>query len=550
MANILKAISSRRIILVLAGILGLLGGMAVIYATSNGPWGYSDSVVYLVSARNLLRGLGLGYFFPSGKFYIVTTSPPLYPLVLAGIGLLRVDLIDAARWLNIFLFVATIYSSAAVFIAFGSSAGLAILASLLVGIFPVMLMMFSSSMSEPVFIFLFIWSGFCLLWYLKYENPRWFILSALFAGLLPITRYIGIAVTLTAVVCIFLFSSRPWKVRLKKTILYGLLAGLPIFLWIAFVYFGVDRSVAGRGLQINGAALPVLFKDFRALFLDTVWKWIPFRKYPSDLPYWLRYVIIGVTVVAVTVVTWLARRRVHKNSLPLKPGSEFQLFTFFGLTTVAFVIVLALTYIFLLPTPDVDDRILLPLYAGTVLCLLGAFACWQRAWFHNGRAFTYHYGKGWLRVLPCLIAMLFIYWYYPQAVSTLELYHTGEGITAFYWRNSETMRAVRDLPDGLPIVSNNAAAILLWADRPAYELMEVLPPEFIEQSTPYGSDTSDRAQAAFRQQGAALVIFEDQFRSQLERAFGEKGLARLDTFFSGLVISGQYADGILYYYPK
>jgi hypothetical protein len=80
--------------------------------------------------------------------------------------------------------------------------------------------------------------------------------------------------------------------------------------------------------------------------------------------------------------------------------------------------------------------------------------------------------------------------------------------------------------------------------------MEDMPKEFINQSTPYGSDMSDRSQVAFREHGAALVIFRSQFQGQLGGTFGEKGLARLKTIFTGLIVGGQYADGTIYFYPK
>jgi hypothetical protein len=61
---------------------------------------------------------------------------------------------------------------------------------------------------------------------------------------------------------------------------------------------------------------------------------------------------------------------------------------------------------------------------------------------------------------------------------------------------------------------------------------------------------SDNSQVAFREHGAALVIFRKQFLSQIEGTFGEKGLTRLNTIFTGLVVGGQYADGTIYFYPK
>ena len=151
-----------RIVLVIVGVLSILGGAAAVYSTAKGPWGYSDSVAYIVSARNLLKGIGLGYYYHSGRFYALTQYPPFYPLVLAGIGLFRVDLVAATRGLSIILFAATLISAGWVFIRSSSSPASAILACMLIGIFPTTLTLFSSSMSEPLFVFLFLLCGFSL----------------------------------------------------------------------------------------------------------------------------------------------------------------------------------------------------------------------------------------------------------------------------------------------------------------------------------------------------------------------------------------------------
>ena len=65
-----------------------------------------------------------------------------------------------------------------------------------------------------------------------------------------------------------------------------------------------------------------------------------------------------------------------------------------------------LTYLFTHPTIDVDNRMLLPLFAGSVMSFYAAWAVWQAAWF-----------KGKLRLLqglPWLIALLCVAWYIPQ----------------------------------------------------------------------------------------------------------------------------------------
>jgi len=67
--------------------------------------------------RSLDRGQGLVYYEADAAFRPITIEPPFYPIALSVIGLFKVNLVVAARWLNIMAFIASI------FIAAGSSTG-------------------------------------------------------------------------------------------------------------------------------------------------------------------------------------------------------------------------------------------------------------------------------------------------------------------------------------------------------------------------------------------------------------------------------------------
>jgi hypothetical protein len=56
MSKIKKHFSLRKLSLAGVFLLALFGIIVVIYATVNGPNGQSDSVSYVVRARNLMRG--------------------------------------------------------------------------------------------------------------------------------------------------------------------------------------------------------------------------------------------------------------------------------------------------------------------------------------------------------------------------------------------------------------------------------------------------------------------------------------------------------------
>ena len=78
MKDIARQVNSySRTILVILLLLGVAGGAVVFWATQNGPGGFSDSVEYIVTARNFLNGSGFGLFTPSGKFVVTDLHPPL-----------------------------------------------------------------------------------------------------------------------------------------------------------------------------------------------------------------------------------------------------------------------------------------------------------------------------------------------------------------------------------------------------------------------------------------------------------------------------------------
>ena len=84
--------------------LGLIGSLVIAYSTRYGPVVFGDSTVYIMSAKNLVEGRGLGVFLPSGRFDPLMIFAPLYPLVISLAGFVGVDLVLATRLLNISLF--------------------------------------------------------------------------------------------------------------------------------------------------------------------------------------------------------------------------------------------------------------------------------------------------------------------------------------------------------------------------------------------------------------------------------------------------------------
>lgn len=540
----MKRPSFRTLCLIALGVLGLIGGAMVIYSSANGPWGYEDSATYIITARNLMRGLGLGYYYPDGSFHVWTIKPPLYSVVLSLIGRFGVDLVEASRWSSILLFAATIFLGGLILIHASSAWELSLPTALLLLMFPTLVRMAGSAMSEPLFVFLLLASLYALLGYFKYRSGRWLVLSALSASLLTMTRYIGVAMIPVGVIGIFLFLPGTWKERFWKAVLFGVLASLPILIWEGWVYFRVDHSLAGRTVQLDWGGMSARLVQFYGPVTSYVLSWMPFGGDILGLRFRWRYGLIFLVLAAGVVVTLLAVRRTQKSWARIRADRDLQLFGIAGLWLVAYLVFLAVDALVANPVPPIDNRIMLPFYAGLVVCLMGAVASWKNAWFGGGRR--------WLNLLPWSVALGLFFWYMPVTINQVMIpEHRGLGQTAYSWKSSETMAALRQLPKNAVIISNDSYAVWVWADRTAYDVIDISSPTFIlKRTTPYGSDLNDPAQIAFREKGAALVIFDQEFPGQLKDRFGQNDPVRVHTLLAGLTLAGKYADGAIYYYPK
>jgi len=531
----MKKLSTKYLILAAIVLISIAGAAIAIYTSANGPWGYTDPVVYISTARSLDRGQGLVYYEADAAFRPITIEPPFYPIAIGAIGILPVNLVAAARWLNIFAFAASIFITGWIFHRYSRAPALGIAASALMCTFPYMVWMFGSAYSEPLFILLFLAGGWGLLAYLQKESPARLLLSALLIGLIPATRYAGIAMVLAGGGSVLLLANgKAWK-RIQKAILFTFLASLPILLWLIWIYFSTSHSVGGRNLDLSLQGLSAQFQGFRGIFMDTVWKWVPYQSNGAMLGYRLRFFLMGVILVGMLGLSILAERHIKKKPAEGAASSGIGIFTFFGLSAVLFTGILLLTYLFTHPTIDVDNRMLLPLFAGSVMSFYGAWAVWQAAWF-----------RGKLRLLqglPWLVALVCVLWYAPLARDEAKFYHAGDGLTAYHWNRSDLIQAVRALPADQVIISNDWELLQLWTGRPIHGFWNTFPSKPPIQATAYGSIPGDPVQAIFCQQGAALVVLNDfrgQFQSRIGKAYDDQLL------FAGLPVYGTYNDGMIY----
>ena len=562
----MKKLSTKHLILATIILLSILGGLIDIYATANGPWGYNDPVEYIATAHSLDAGQGLGYVQGHGRFSPIRIHPPFYSMVLAVIGFFKANLIVASRWLNIIAFVACIFMAGWIFYRYSRAPAMGIITSALLLAFPQMLWMFSSAYSEPLFIFLILSGGLCLVAYLHRERVPLLVTSAVVIGLVPATRYAGIAMVGAGALSVLLCSSGKLGVRIRKALLFGLIASLPILVWLVWTYFTSAHSLGGRSLGLDWNGLAAQFKSFRGLFIDTVGRWVPFQNSRLALTYRLRFVLAGSGLAGILALSIWAIARLRKKTGTAEPRSDLPIFSYFGLSAFFFVVVLLITYLFTRPTIDIDNRMLLPFFVCSVITLFGAFALWQSAWsgdkklaglktaWSTGRQSALRQtvsSKGWNLVfqgLAWLVAAACLAWYIPQAQNMVTLYHKGDGLTAYRWGRSEIIQTVSSLPDNQPVISNDWQLLLLWTGRPIYGIWVSFPKTRPIQTTPYGTIPGDPAQDVFCSKGAALVVFND-FSSQFQNLKGRGSNDQPDNLLEGLKLYGTYPDGNIYLCP-
>jgi len=353
-----------------------------------------------------------------------------------------------------------------------------------------------------------------------------------------VARYIGISLIGAGAVSVFLFCRGKWFGRFKQALLYFVLACLPLAAWFGWSYFGANHSVAGRtSLGLSG--ILGRLQPFRLAMVSTLWGWMPLQDKLAAIPYrgQLAFLILVLLVAAVLTI-FAYRRSAHRTGLQDTRG-DLYILGIFGIFSLAYIGFLAFTTAFTSLPPDIDDRMLLPLYVSNAIALLATFSFWGQSWLSNR--------QGWLKILPWLVAALFLYQYVPVSTAFISIQHIDPGLRA--WENSAIVKDVEQLPKDTPVISTRPNILLLWADRPAYPLTMDFSPAFLSQSGPYGSDPQDPLQMIFSQNGAALVDFND-LSPQFIQKYGKDSAGRLDLLIKGLVMYRQTTDATIYFFSK
>jgi len=547
---------------ILIALLSLAGCLVIILSTRWGPWAYSDSTEYIVSARTLLAGKGLGIYTPTGTFKPLSLHPPLYPLLLSAFGFLGIEMLDAARWLNVLFFGGTIFLASWFVHRLFHSAWLTVLTGLAVLTMPGLVDVFSGAMTEPLF-FLAATLSLGLLAIalsarqetLPASSNRLILFSALAASAASLVRYPGIALAAAGLVGLLCFNHAPLKARLRQCLVFGAVSLLPTAAWLAWVY-AQTRTISSRNFHIP-ANLWETLTPLRLQFAEVLWGWLPFTQFLPVYSYKLaRNLLLGLGflfILAAALSIWKQARQDAQSAGKLSPlGLWVGLWFAF---IAAYLALLVYTFISTTPTPDIINRTLLPVQFGLLFIVLPIGRLITQAWGQPGPTRP---TQAKLRlILPVAAVGAALVFIASNSQASWQIasayYRNGGGFTSLAWQHSLTLQALHGLPANIPIISNRAPAVLLLANRPAYDFCgptkDPYWPCYLESATRYGDLPDDEVQRVFRETGAALVIFYP-YCAPGDSPWSANVLAQLNMVTQGLEVYTSSCNGAIFFYPR
>jgi len=433
--------SARRLAVILA-VLGLAGGLGLAAVL---PWGAGlthDSAFYVAAARNLLGGRGLSVSFDPRQFLPLTHYPPLYPAVLAGVGLSGIDPVDGARWLGAVLFAANVVMTGTLAYLASHSIGAAASTALLFMSAPPMALVHTMAWSEPLFIACEISALLFLACYLKEPHVKLLVAAAVAAALAWLARYAGVALVATGALAIAWHRHGSWKKSLIRAAVFALLGCLPMAAWQMRNYL-VGGTTTNRILMFHPptrASLSVGFDAIAGWFFPTVGSLRP------------ALLIFLMFICAYAFLAW--RSSATGLESDHRDGKVDSLaFLWIG----SYLAVLLLSVAFFDAGIPFDSRILAPLYPP--LLVLGT-----DPW--TGLPASSDKGRR-LRIVGVVLAAIIFCSQIAGTKSSLGLgYHEGIGYASRAWRGSPLARRLTDMRRA-PVFTNAPDAVYLVTALPA-----------------------------------------------------------------------------------
>ncbi len=495
--------------------LAFLGGGIIFFMTSRWGIGVSpDSCVYISIASNFLKGQGLTLTAADG-LVPVTEYGPLFSLLLAWVSsVFKVDTFGGAKILQSLVFGANILLVEWILVEYSRSWRLALLGAFIFMVSPSMLIIHSMAWSETLFVFFLMAGCFLLSRYLESKKKGFLVAASLASGLAFLSRYVGIALVFSAVLCLLLLNKRPVGNRIKDSFLFLVLSCPPMGLWTLrnFILSGVPARGETLGFH------PPSFDYYRwALSSFSLWF------LPPDVDPLIRGIFcLLIFSVFIGGLFWLKNKEV--------------LFPIFAIFSLSYLAAYFLNLV-LFATDPMDDRAAAALFCSAfpLFALLGC-----RLWRENEKKF--------LRAGLILTALFFVTSYSFRAFHEIsDIYSQGRGFSGKAWRNSEIIGKIKSLPEEIKIYSNGSDIIYFLTGKLTRSFPAKGSGSLLHLSDEPARSTYDPEMGALKNklkiEGGILVYFNRVSRTYLA---AEEDLKK----YLSLQLLEKFSDGAIYQPPS
>ena len=223
--------------------LAVLGTICVLFSQSPHGAGISyDSISYISAARNLLEEGKL----VNWKGDVYADWPPLFPLLLALIGIFGSDPLESAGPLNAVAFGLTVFVSVLYLRRRIQSRFLLLWTSVaLVLSWPLATVSFAAE-TEASFILFSLLSLFSFNRFLDTGKRPSLVWAAIFTALACLDRYIGVSVVCSTALLLWWRRGIGVRKKLRDSLVYTIIAMLPLSLWLLRNFLLVGRPTGYR----------------------------------------------------------------------------------------------------------------------------------------------------------------------------------------------------------------------------------------------------------------------------------------------------------------
>ncbi len=445
-------------------------GLALFLTAPRGLATTTDAAFYCQAATTLARGQGVMVYGKDAALQPLTHYPLLYPAALSAGLFLGVSVMDWARYLQAGLFGLNIMLVCGIIFYLTRRARDAAIAGVLGIGWVHFLQLHLMLVSEPLFILLLLGGLWALALYAQSPCRRWLVMAAACAGACALTRYVGFSLVLAGGVIVWMMSSHSLAGKIKAAAVFGVLSlALPAaWLW---------RNMQVTGNPVDGAPglawlpWPVWMRGVDSLSQFLL---------PLSVPMAVRIAALACVLLGLAVVLVRAR------------GQRTAASSVVAVFTSCYLCFLIASMLLLPGGIGLNVRIFVPVILAALV--FGAPGLWPAA----GRL---------ARVL-CMIfvAAMFV----RTAQFGADMRAQGYGYSSRSWADTALVKALKALPENVPVYANDTQAVYIYTGRPAVRIPHA------RMSTGYWPP-EENVRQDFTQRRAVAVIFDEQrFEPHLE----------------------------------